>query len=274
MTQEQQSAFDLMREKLREYDLESLAPVLQQLIIGGIVSDAQLELELRETDEWKQRFAGNEMRKAAGKNVLSVEEYLAAERSYEALMREYGLPPGFYDQKSDFAKWIGTDVSPTEVQGRFAAYKDLANREDPAVVGQLASMGLSEGDVLAHLVDPTRAWPLIERKYKQALVGAAARRRGLTADNDYLGHLVDLGVTEQQAVQGYGAISEQLPTMQKLGALYGEQMGQKDLEAEVFEQDGDAARKRKRLASRERAQFQGSAGTGQGSLGRRTSGSY
>jgi hypothetical protein len=85
---------------------------------------------------------------------------------------------------------------------------------------------------------------------------------------------VDLGITEQQALQGYGVISDAMPEANRLSDIYGEDVDQSDLEAEVFENSGGAARKRKRLASRERAAFQGTSGVGQGSLSRRDNGSY
>jgi hypothetical protein len=274
LTQGQQSAFDFMLGILNEYNLGSLAGVLKGLILDGTTDSSLLQLALQDTQEWKTRFAGNEMLRQSGQSVLSVAEYLSVERSYAQLMRNYGLPQGFYDDPADFAKWIGSSVSPNELQTRVQAYSDLARREDPAVLQQLASMGMTQGDILAHMMDPNRALPLLQKTYQTTLLGAAARRSGAVADNSYLGHLSDIGVTEQQAAQGYGLISEGLPAMQRLGDLYGEDYNQGDFEGEVFEQQGAATQKRKRLASRERAAFRGSSGVGQGSLSRSTGGSY
>ena len=274
LTDQQQGAFDLMKATLNEYGLGSLTDVLRGLILDGTTEASQLQLALQDTQEWKVRFAGNEKLRQSGLPVLSVAEYLSVERSYSQIMKNYGLPQGFYDDPSDFSDWIGNSVSPNEIQQRVQMYSDIAKREDPAVTAQLASMGMGDGDILAYIMDPTRAQPLIQKKYQTALLGGAARRAGLTADNDYLGHLSDLGVTEQQAAQGYGMISEGLRSMTRLGDMYGEDYGQGDFEGEVFENQGGAAQKRKRLASRERAAFQGSAGVGQGSLTRNSAGSY
>ena len=263
-----------MKATLNEYGLGSLTDVLRGLILDGTTEASQLQLALQDTQEWKVRFAGNEKLRQSGLPVLSVAEYLSVERSYSQIMKNYGLPQGFYDDPSDFSDWIGNSVSPNEIQQRVQMYSDIAKREDPAVTAQLASMGMGEGDILAYIMDPTRAQPLIQKKYQTALLGGAARRAGLTADNDYLGRLSDLGVTEQQAAQGYGMISEGLRSMTRLGDMYGEDYGQGDFEGEVFENQGGAAQKRKRLASRERAAFQGSAGVGQGSLTRNSAGSY
>lgn len=274
LTDTQQSAFDYMLSVLTEYGLGTLGGVLKNLILDGTTEPAQLQLALQDTTEWKTRFAGNEQLRASGLAVLSVAEYLSVERSYAQVMKNYGLPQGFYDDPADFAQWIGQSVSPNELQQRAQAFSDIAKREDPAVLAQLQSMGMNQGDILAFIMDPSRAQPLVQKKYQTTLLGAAARRSGVTANNDYLGHLSDLGVTEQQAAQGYGLISEGLGTMSRLGDLYGEDYTQGDFEGEVFEQQGAATQKRKRLASRERAAFQGSAGVGQGSLSRSTGGSY
>ena len=267
-----QGAFDAMYQLLEEYGLSSLSGFLRSLILSGVTDSASIMLALQQTAEWKRRFAGNEMLAQQGLGVLSPAEYLATERSYAQIMRNYGLPAGFYDDPADFAKWIGHNVSAAELQQRVAAYSDLANREDPAIVEQLKSMGMTQGDLLAYMMDPERAAPLIQRQYQTALLGGAARRSGVVADNQYLNQLAGRGVSEQQAQQGYGLIGQSLHDAQTLSSVYGENYGLNDMQAEVFDNSATAAKKRKRLASRERAAFSGSAGVG--SLTQNNAGSY
>lgn len=273
-SQDQQSAFAYMSQLLNQYGLGSLSGALQGLINQGTLDEASITLALQETAEWKTRFSGNEKLRAAGLPVLSVGEYLATERQYAQIMKNYGLPAGFYDDPSDFSGFIGNSVSANELNQRVTAWSDLANRQDPAIKDQLRSMGIADGDLTAYMMDPTRAMPLIQQKYQQALVGSAARRNGLQSDNARTQRLVELGITEQQAIQGFGLIGENLADSQRAGSIYGEEVSQEDMEAEVFQQDGNATKKRKRLASRERAAFSGSSGVGQGSLTRGTGGSY
>ena len=83
-----------------------------------------------------------------------------------------------------------------------------------------------------------------------------------------------MGVTQDQARQGYGVIGEALPTTQQLSSIYGEQLGQGDLEDEFLGGSGLASQKRKLLAQREAGQFAGSAGTSQKSLGSKSRGEY
>lgn len=273
-TDSQQSAFDIMRTMLTNYGLGSLTGELQKIILSGISNQNEIQLQLQSTDAWKQRFKGNELLRAKGLPVLDVSQYLAVESSYAQVMKNYGLPVGFYDDPSDFADWIGNSVSANEINQRAGMYADLAKREDPAIHQQLMAMGMSEGDILANLMDSSRAMPLLQQKYQSALIGGAARRAGVTPTTDYVQRLADQGVTEQQAAQGYGQIAAELPTAMRLGQIYGDQIAQTDLESEAFDSNGAVTQKKKRLASRERAAFSGSAGVGQGSLGRSTSGSY
>lgn len=268
----QQSAFDQMALLLDQLGLSSLLGFLRDMILGGVTDAASLQLALQDRPEWKKRFAGNEMLKAQGLGVLSPGEYLAMERSYAQVMKMYGLPKGFYDSPEDYAKWIGGNVSVNELQQRVAAYSDLALREDPGTVEQLRSMGLGHGELLAYLIDPTKSLPVIQNLYKTTLLGAAARRAGHAASNKYLAQLASRGVTEEQAGQGYGLISETLNNAYTLAGVYGEDYGSGDLEAEIFDHNGQAAKKRKRMASAERSAFAGRAGSAD--IGRSTSGSY
>lgn len=271
------SAYALLASLFESWGLplgNDIEDVIRQAMKDGITPDHidQIMPQLQATKTWKTRFAGNEILKQNGQSVLSVPEYLATERAYSQIMANFGLPKGFYDDPQDFAKFIGHSVSANELQQRVSAYADLASREDPAIVAQLQSMGLSKGDLLAHMIDPDRAAPLIQREYKAALIGGAARRAGLTPDNGYLDHLAAQGVTEDQASQGYGLIAGSLADANMLAQVYGENYGQSDMEAEVFDNSATAGKKRKWLASQERAAFSGSAGVGK--LTQNTTGSY
>lgn len=273
-TSSQQTAFDIMENLLEQYHLTALSGTLKNIILSGITDQAEISLQLQQTNAWKQRFAGNEELRRKGLPVLSVAEYLSVEQSYAQVMKNYGLPQGFYDDPADFAKFIGNSVSANELQQRVQMYADVANREDPAVLKQLQSMGTTKGDLLAYMMDPNRAMPLIQQKYNSTLIGAAARRAGVTPDNEYVKHLAELGVTEQGAAQGYGQVAEELPGAQLLGSIYHEDITQEDLAKGVFESNAASGRKTKRLASQERAAFSGSSGVGQGSLRRSEAGSY
>lgn len=242
----------------QQFGLGSLASQIINMAKQGLSEDS-IYLELQQTKEWKARFAGNYDRERAGLGMLSPSEYLATERAYAAVLQQYGLPKGFWDDPSDFSKWIGRNVSPGEIESRARIVSGWINSADNALAKTLRdTFGYSNGDLVAMSLDPSRALPLLERTQRAISAATAATRQGLTADRGYAEHLADLGVTQEQAEQGYGMIAENLEPLTELGDIYGITYSQRDLEQDVFEQIGAAKDKRKKLASQERAAFGGS----------------
>lgn len=259
-TAEQQSAYDLLRNLFASYGLPTNGDILDVIKSAAINGDSPdiVQVQLQGTDSWKRRFAGNEKRRAAGLNVLSVSEYLAQENQYSQIMRNAGVPVGFYDDNSDFADFIGNSVSPAEIQDRVNLAMDIVNREDPAVMNELAKRGMTVGQVVAHALDPERAAPLIKRDLNSTLIGAAATRAGITTGVAYADQLAARGIQEREAAQGFGQVADISQNATKLGNIYGVDYSQDDALSEVFDSNQGASDKRKRLTSQERANFGGS----------------
>lgn len=268
-SQRQVSAYETINSILSGAGLGSLSGQLWEMILAGNDNEDHLLLQLQNTNEWRTRFAGNEALRQRGLAVLTPSEYLNMERSYAQIMRNYGLPAGFYDEPSDFANWIGNNVSAAELQQRVSMHADLVNRTtSQETQAQLQSMGWTSGDLLAASLDPGRAMPLLQQQWETIKLGARARAAGYVADNAYLSQLASRGVTEEQASQGFGLIAGSLADARRLG------LTAEDLQSEVFDNNADAAGKRKRLASAERARFSGSSGVAAGSLSQNSSGAY
>lgn len=272
LTQQQTSAYERLRLLFQTYglpDANDILDVIQQGVLNGEGDDI-IQLKLQDTASWKQRFQGNEIRKANHENVLSIAEYLQQEDQYRAILRNAGLPVGFYDDYNDFANLIGGGVSVAELQDRVNLASDIVNREDQSILDQLSSRGITKAMLLAHALDPERAAPLIKKEQNSILVGAAASRAGLNVGQSISDRLAERGIGEAQAVQGFGQINDFLSTTEKEGQIYGEDYGVEDAVGEVFE--GGSGQKRKRLHGTERANFSGSSDYG---IQRRdTSGSY
>lgn len=264
MTADQQSAYDMLRQMFESYGLPSSPDILDVLKESAISGDSEaiIQSRLQETTSWKQRFAGNEKRRAAGLNVLSVAEYLAQENQYATILRNAGVPSGFYDDPSDFAEFIGNSISPAEIQDRVNLASDIVNREDPAVVSELQRRGLTQGQVIAHALDPERAAPLIKRDLNATLIGAAATRAGVDTGIDFANRLAERGINEREAAQGFAQVAEFTQGVGKLGRIYGSDYGVQQATGEVFDGDAEAARQRRRLAQQERSAFGGSSNYG------------
>jgi hypothetical protein len=227
------------------------------------------------TTVYQQRFVANESRLRNGLKPLSPSEYLSAEESYRASLRDAGLPAGFYDSSDDFAGFIGQDVSPYEIKLRADAAARAVNNTDPAYTQALRDIyGIDEGMMTAFMLDPERALPLVEKQAKAVEFGTAAVRQGLQATN--IGEqFAERGpATGYTADQGYSAIAGILPTASKLGQVYGQTYDQATAEQEVFSGLESAKRKRQKLGQMETATFSGQSGVAAGSLKSSKSGQF
>ena len=215
------------------------------------------------------RFAGNAARIKAGLAPLSPAEYLATERSYRQVLSSAGLPSGFYDQTSDFTKFISQDISPTELKSRVDLASDAVTNADPFYRQSLQQQyGLSTGDMIAHVLDPSVALPILQKQAAAVSFGAEAQRQGLVVNNATAMLYGAQNISQAQAAQGFKTIAEMLPSEQALASRYtpeaaGNQMAA--LTADVFggPNAGIAAANLKRLSTMETSAFGGSAGASQ-----------
>lgn len=267
------NAYEFLKRTFEGWGLGSLAPKILEFVQQGYDADT-IMLMIQDTSEYKQRFAGNDKRRAAGLPVLAPSEYLALERQYRQLLSTAGLPKGFYDSYDDFTGWISGDVSPAEIQERVTLASNAIYSSDNHYLQTLRSYGLGDGDLVAYMLDTKKALPLLQKQVRAAQVGAEASRNSLGIDKARAEYFADLGVSGEQARGAYQMIAENLPAAGKLGALYGESFGQGDLEDELMGGSGLASAKRKRLTAKEASQFAGRSGVGDKALAGKSRGEY
>ena len=278
-TQERLDSIAFLQDLFNQYGLGSLAQTIVDLKQQGL-SDTVVSIKLRETPEYKQRFIGNETRKKAGLQPLTPAEYISAEAAYKKVMRDSQLPAGFYDQPDDFAKFLGNDVSPAELQERVNIANLSIQNADPYYTDSLRRLyGLQTGDMLAYALDPERALPFITRQQKAAQFGAEAARQGIQVTTPmaetYTGQL---GVSQEQARQGFETVAEILPTAQKLLQMTPGvgPVGLEETTSAVFggAQSAEYKQRLKKLAEIEQSRFAGQSGVGSPSLGRGMEGQF
>jgi hypothetical protein len=265
LTGENRDAFMAVNALFKNYGLESLAGKIYEYVKNGYSADT-ISILLQDTSEYKQRFQGNEARKAAGLPVLSPAEYLSTEASYRQIMQSAGLPSGFYDQPSDFSVWIGKNVSPSEIEGRVDLATQATVLSNPSYRKALNQMGIDDAHLTAYFLDPNKAMPILQKSAATAQIGAEALSQGLSFDQSYAELLATSGVTRDQAQSGYSQVSAELNTMSSLGQIYGEQWNQRTSEEALFQGSGEAIKKKGRLLSQERGAFAGSTGGARGGL--------
>lgn len=268
---EGQSAYSLLFSEFDRYGLGALVEPLKKFIEEGL-SPAEFTLRLRETDAYKKRFAANAQRVAKGLRALSEAEYIGTEDQYQDVMRRYGMPESYYAKgdlgvQTGFEKFLAGDVSAVELEDRIQTAQNRVVNSNPEVAKALKEFypGISNGDILAYVLDPANAIEQIKRKVTAAEIGGAAIQSGLQTGMTRAEELAAAGVTKQQAQQGFQTIAEVAPRGGTLAEIYKQDpYTQTTAEKEVFGLAGsvDAAKQRKKLTQLETAAFSGSAGAG------------
>jgi hypothetical protein len=280
---ERQSAYDLLYSQFKQYGLESLVEPLKGLVISG-ASPSEFTIRLRETDSYKKRFAANAERINKGLKAIDEATYLGLEDQYQNVMRNYGLPAEYYARgdmgmQEGFNKFIANDVSAAELEDRVMTAQSRVLNSNPEVLASLKSFypDITNGDILAYTLDPTKALTDIKRKVTAAEIGGAAMQAGLGITGTRAGELGSAGITKAQAQQGFETIGGGLQRGSQLASIYGENpYTQTTAEQEVFGLSGkmDAKKQRQKIAGLEKATFSGQTGISSGALTRDRAGGY
>ena len=195
-------------------------------------------------------------------------------------MKDAELPAGFYDQPDDFGKFIGADISPTELQERVSIANQSLQNADPFFTDSLRRFyGLNTGDMIAYTLDPERALPAITRQQKAAQFGAEAARQGIQVAAPMAERFTgQFGVSQEQARQGFEQVAQILPTAEKLSQITAgvKPVGLEETTTAVFggESSADYKQRIQRLAEIEQSRFAGQSGVGRGSLAKPGSGQF
>ena len=278
------SAFKVLEDTFNSYGLGSLVPVVRTFMQQGL-SDDEAVIQLRQTPEYKQRFLGNEGRRAKGLFAYSEKQYLEAEQTYRDLLSQSGLET--LATADTFAKLIGGAVSPAETQDRI---QNVFTRIDNAdaqlreqIGGYLTGYGISDPNIQrtqlasALLMGGTSAQDLV-RNIEKAQIKTAALTSGVAIGEENISNLQkQLETAKTYDVYGtskkaFGELAQTMPTAEKLSQIYGDQTPglSEELQQEAF--FGLQSQRRKKLQEKEKATFGGQAGTSTVSLAQQTSG--
>lgn len=278
------SAFKVLQDTFNAYGLGSLVPVIRTFMEQGL-SDDEAVIQLRQTPEYKQRFLGNEGRRAKGLYAYSEAEYLQAEQTYRDLLAQSGLET--LASGDTFAKLIGGAVSPAETQARIQDVFNKIDNADPQlreqIGGYLTGYGIGDPNIQrtqlasALLMGGTSAQDLV-RNIEKAQIKTAALTSGMTLAEENISSLQkQLETAKTYDVYGtskkaFGELAQTMPTTEKLAQIYGEDTSNlsNELQQEAF--FGLQSQRRKKLQEKEKATFGGSAGTSTVSLAQQSTG--
>jgi hypothetical protein len=268
-----EDAYGILEKTFKDFGLEDLVPEIKKYMEAGLGSE-QAGLELRKTTAYLTRFKGNEVRRAAGLNVLSEDAYLGLENSYNETLRRFGLQ-GYFgtDRKvatATMASIIGNDISAVEFRDRIDTVVTRVNNADANIKTTLrAFYNITDSDLVKYFLNPKENLPKLQEKVTAAEIGSEFIKQGLVTGVLSAEEFAKLGIDKQAAAKGAETIAAILPETRKLGSIYDEEAidyTQKTAEEEVLKGLDSARRKRLRLAEKEVGSFSGSAGLARGAL--------
>lgn len=261
LTSAQQSVYDLMNATLASWGLGTLGNVLRNLIVKGDTNPDTLSLELSQTKEYKERFAGNAERIKNGLPELKPAEYIALEEGYQQVLRAYGMPRGFYDSHDDFTKFIGNDLSVNELQTRVQVAHDQYTAAPDYVKNLWSQYFGSSGDAVAAILDPNTATSLIQDRGQQVALGGAAAAQGLSINQQRAQKFQQAGVSLDSARKAYQQIAQSMPTDQSIAQRFGTTFDQTAEENSLILGQAADTQKRQTLYDEEQALFKGNVGS-------------
>jgi hypothetical protein len=253
-------------------------------------TEAQVLNSIYDSEAYKTRFAANEtiaqrMKDGKGRpgdRLLKPFEYIEAEKGYETILREAGLPTGFYDTQDDFRRLIENSVSVGELTDRVNIARNALQNADAQTKNALKDYyGWTEGELAAYMLDSEKAFDIVNSKFKytteeakqmyaSAEIGGAALRAGQLSDRAFAEEIFKSG-KGAQAESAFQTAAANQGDYQRLTSLYGQTGGAQDLAREELALAGgtDVTIKKKQLASKERAMFQQKSAIDATSLARR-----
>lgn len=263
----QRDAFRYMESQLRAWGLDSLIGDLRNLIVKGETNTDTLTLALSNTKAYKIRFAGNEERIKNGLAALSPAQYLSMEASYRDVLQAYGLPKGFYDQHSDFADFIGKDISASELDQRAKIAHDQYENA-PAYMKQLWGQYYgTKGDAIAAILDPDVATQRIVDRANTVAIGGSAAKYGINIGYADAARLDRAGITGSDADKAYQQIAQSQSLDQGIAQRFGQNVNLRQEEDARLLGNAQDTQKLNQLYGEEAALFKGRMGVTGQSLG-------
>ena len=186
-------------------------------IVNNTISEATLEFELEQTDDYKRRFPAVEYLKAearAGRftgtpTAKTVVEY---ERNAKNILQSAQLPPEFYDNNTeDLQSLMMRGISPVELEQRVGQGWARVQSADPAIRQAFSDFyGVGNGDsaLAAFFLDPTNMVQNLDRMSKSAYTAGKGIQAGVGLDRTTAERISAMTTSDTQIDQGIGQLSE------------------------------------------------------------------
>lgn len=276
---QREAAFAAYAETLTKYGFSrpEVMNFLRGLSYTQLQNPALVTQAFRETAAWQQRFgAVTKARSKNGMSYLDEGQIIQLEDTYRQIFTAAGIPKAYWGM-DDLHELIGQDVSPQEVSDRVSLAEDAINNTDPQYVRAFREFyGIKKKDLIGYMLNRKKGVQLLSEQVKAAEIGAEARSTGMDhVGKKFAEKLVDKDISRQEARAAFATVADEEKDWRNLAKMSGERISERGLVKDELGLDkkGRVGRKKKRLASQERARFGGSSG-GTGAMGSSTTGAF
>lgn len=179
VSQQDKTAKGIITRMLHEWGLDALGN-WAWLRFKQTGSVELLKMEMEERPEYKARFAGRLALRQQGIEMTEAEQ-IQYERAAHDLMRQAGMPKGFYDSWHDFTTIISAGVSVAELSQRVNDAFLKVTMSPPSIRNAMAEYyGAGSDSALAALaLDTSKAAPAIMRQIGAAEAGGFLAQQGV-----------------------------------------------------------------------------------------------
>lgn len=264
LDQYQRNAIATVKGMLDQYGLSSLYGTIVDWIKEGYDANTVMVL-IRSTPQYEQRFPAMKVLAAKGR-AISEAEYINYEQTASGLERRYGLPTGMLMGK--VTDLLTNEVSASELNDR-VVLASAASIQAPQDLRDTFQQyyGIDQGGMTAYFLDPDVATPLLEKQYGSAVIGREAAAQGVGLDVYGAENLQNLGISKEQARQGFGEVAQQREFTTGMGDV----LSEKEMISGTLAGDEAAQQKIERARQSRLGRFEGGggfqAGQGQVALG-------
>ena len=201
---QKREVIDTVSGLFNQYGLGSLYSKVVEYAQAGYGAES-IAILLRATPEYATRFPAMKTLNERGR-AISESQYIDYESTAASLEERYGLPKGMI--MGNVTNLLIKDVSVSELNDRvvIASADSLTAPQDlKDTLKQYYNLG---SDALsAYYLDPEIAVPLLEKQSASARIGVEAVRQGIAFDVNSAENLQGLGISSDQARQGFGTVA-------------------------------------------------------------------
>lgn len=217
---EQRRVIETVQAVFSQYGLSSLNSVIEQYARDDLSAEA-IQILLRQTPQYKQRFPAMEALSQKGR-AISEAEYIEYESLAAALERQYGLPQTMLTGR--VTELLTNEVKATELNDRVVLAASAAIQAPQDFRDTMSNFyGIDTGGLTAYFLDPQVATPLLEKQYASSIIGTEARRQGVGIDVYGAENLQELGISQEQARVGFGQVAQARPLTEGRGDIVNQQ---------------------------------------------------